>query len=330
METVSVPISSIQLPPEEVSLRPAPSEKDSDYDRFLDLKNDIAHRGLMQLFSVRKDGDVCYVIDGFRRLTALKQLEAEGKLHPTLVDTDGSTGVVTVQVREDSEWDALASQISANYNRKKTMSTQDIKSLQRILYHTNCTLSQLATKVGMSEQYVTQLLKLQSLPTEVQEGIDSKEIPLVNAIQLSRLPADVQDDFIDSAKEMTGEEFTVAVSTRLNEIKKENKTGARPKEFTAQMKLLKKADLEILYIQAGSDFEDNPSDENRGALEMIKKVFQMDDGSVEAARVKWEADEEARKLKEEDRKANREKKKIEDLAKYAEENGLKLVPVNDE
>jgi len=319
MDTKALKIAEIQFPPEEVSLRPAPSATDKDYATFLELKSDIAKHGLQNLFSVREKDGQFFIIDGFRRLAALKALDSEGALHPSLVH-DG-VGVVTVQVRKDSEWDALAAQLAANYHRKKTLSSLEIKAMQKLMQAQNLTLDKLAEKVGMGAGYVASLLKLQYLPAVAKEAVDQGGMSLANAIQLNKLPDDVIENYIEDAMSKSVEEFTTQVSAILNEVKK-NRVTNKPVGFIAVPKLRDKKELEVAYERAQIEFDADKSDVNRGKLEILRWVFSMDEQTVAAKKAEWEQKEKQKEENKAKRDKEREDKKIADakalLAKHGQ------------
>jgi len=322
MNTKAVAISAIQFPPEEVSLRPPPSAKDKDFATFLELKADIANRGLQNLFSVREKDGQFYIIDGFRRLSALKQLDEENKLHPTLVHE--GIGMVTVQVRDDNEWDALAAQLSANYHRKKTLSSLEIKAMQKIMQAQNLTLAQLSSKIGMGEAYVANLLKLQYLPAVAQAAIDSNELSLANAMLLNKLPDDMVDTYLEDALSKTVEEFTTQISAVLNEVKK-NRSISKATGFVAVPKLREKKELEVALERAQQEYDMDKSDYNRGKVETLAYVFQMDEPTIAAKKAEWELKEKEKADKAEARKGERVEKKLADSQKFLEEHGKKVV-----
>lgn len=315
-------IDSIQFPAENVSLRKPPQPDDKDYGDFLNLKSDIANRGILNTFSVRAEGDIFFVVDGSRRATAVKQLHEEGNWPAE------EEGMVAVTVTDMDEWEGLASMISGNYNAKKTVSASEIKAINRISQMKNMTMAELAEMCGLSLAYLTQLLKIKYLPENAQAALDAGEMSVTNAIQLTKLPENVMgDEWVAKACAETGEVFTTAVSEAINEIKKQRALDRSGKEptFEPKAKMMKKEEIIVLYERSKSAFEDDASDYNRGVKEAFETIFQLDEKSVAAAKAEWEqkqADAEAGKAT---RKAERETKKMNDAMKFLESQGKKVV-----
>ena len=319
MVTKNIPVSAIIFPSDDIALRPRPKESDKDYQTFIDLKESLREKGLINIFSVRQDGENYCVIDGNRRASAVVELFNEG-------DPQFTSGIV-VQIREEEEYEALASQIAANHNMKKTLSSQEIKALKRIMAIKNWSLEETSKHVSMTPTYVANLLKLNYLPESAKSALDEKQLTIANAIQLQKLPEDaIDDEWITKAMTMPGAEFTAAISEELNRLKKERQLGkeAMPREFTATAKLLAKDDLTILLARTQSAYEVDPNDYNRGAYETMQKVFQLDEKTVAAKKAEWEKAEAAREKKSEERKAEREARKLADAQALLEAAGKKV------
>ena len=319
MVTKKIPVSAIVFPAEDVALRACPKETDKDYQSFLDLKESIRTKGLMNIFSVRQDGENYCVIDGNRRATAIIGLFNEG-------DPQFADGIV-VQIREEEEYEALASQIAANHNMKKTLSSQEIKALKRIMAIKNWSLEETAKHVSMTPVYVANLLKLNYLPEIAKLALDDKNLTIANAIQLQKLPDDViDDDWITKAMTMPGDQFTAAVSEELNRLRKERQLGkeAGPRVFEPTAKLLSKEELSVLLERAQNAYETERTDYNRGAYEAMQKVFQLDEKTVAAKKAEWEQKDADRESKKEQRKEEREAKKVADAQALLEAHGKKI------
>lgn len=317
MVTKKIPVSAIVFPAEDIALRPRPKESDKDYQSFLDLKESIREKGLMNIFSVRQDGENYCIIDGNRRASAVVELFKEG-------DTQFIDGIV-VQIRDEEEYEALASQIAANHNMKKTLSSQEIRALKRIMAIKNWSIEETAKHVSMTPSYVTNLLKLNYLPDVAKQALDEKQLTIANAIQLQKLPEDaIDDEWITKAMTLPGDQFTAAISEELNRLKKERQLGAAPKVFEALPKLIAKEELALMYDRTKLAYETDANDYNRGAYEVMQKIFQMDEKTIAAKKAEWEQKEAEREKKKEERKVDREQKKLEDAQKLLEEHGKKV------
>jgi len=321
MRTQQIQIDSIIFPSDDVALRPRPNEEDKDYDKYLELKDSIGETGLINFFSVSETDDGQFtVIDGTRRAHAVIELNNEGC-------EKFADGTVWVQVREEKDWDALALQIAGNYNTKKTMSSQEIKAIKKLIAIQGWDVETAAKKIGRSKSHLTNLLKLNDLSDIAKEALDAKELSIVNAIQLQKLPEDsLTDVWIADAIALPADQFASKVSEELNAIRKARQEGSAGKrEFVAQAKVMSKDDLNVLREQAMSAFEIDPNDYTRGCKETMEKVFSLDEETLSLKREEWEQKEAKRKEEDAKRKENREAKKLSDAQAFLEKAGKKVI-----
>lgn len=313
-----ISVDSLVFPPEEIALRPQPKPEDKDWEDFLVLEKDIEVNGLDNLFTVMPREDGTYmVVDGTRRATAVTRIYQRGA---------GFAEGINVQIKEMSEWDALERMIAGNATAKKTPNTKYIASLVRLAIAKNYTIEQLASKVGMSQQYVSQLLSVDNLPDELKKALDDKKLTLVNAIQMTKLPEDDMPMFIEAALTKSGADFAAEVSKHLTEKAKEKRDMRKGIEpvFEPSPTFMKKNDAALKYEQAVAKFENDPTPFNEGYLHAWKEIFSLDDASVEKQYKQWE---EKKLKKEEDKKkreADRENKKKEEAAEYLKSKGIKV------
>jgi len=316
---VQVPISSLVIPSEEDALRPAPKETDKDYDKFLEMKESIAADGLLNSFSVTQDGEEYITRDGSRRTTALQQLLAEGRLPEKYFPG----GMVTVQLRDGDNYDAMADMIRGNYHAKKTMTTQEIRQINKIALGKGWPLDKVAEYIGLSPQYVRRLFKLLELPIEVQEAIDSGKLSLINAHMLNKLPADLMVENLESAISKPADEFSNIVQQELAEWKKQKQGETTHKdEFSPAVKYAKKDEAMSLYEAAKANNEIEPNDYNRGCVDTLERLLGLDSATVEAARQEYEKKQREREEKKEQRKKEREQKKIDEARTLLMEKGI--------
>lgn len=320
MDIISVHADQITFPPEEKMLRPPPHPDDKDYEEFIQLQKDLEENGIMYPPTVRKDGDKYVVVDGARRVTAIKKSIAEG--HPRFQSE------VPVSVQDIDDEKALARSIAGNYHSKKTMKSQDIKALKRLAITGQMTMSELSLATGISKGRLEELVKITKLPEKVQELVNSGDITLGNAITLEKLPVDaLTDEWIQKALTMKGADFTVAVAEELKELKK-LASGAGSSEsqtFTPTASYMKKEDASVFYEQCKFKAEsDEASDFDRGAYYAMQKVFGLDEETLAAKEAAFNEKQARKKENREARKAEREAKKQREVLEKAASMGFNI------
>lgn len=312
-----ISISSIGFPQGENALRTHSPEDAKEWEKTLALKDEISYRGMLDSFSVRPVGDDKYeIINGSRRLTVLKMLLEEG--HPSVGD-----GYVTVNVVEMDEYDSLAAQLATNYHMNKTLKGKEIRALQKLALQKGWTMEQTAEHVGMSVVYLTKLMKINTLSDAAQNLVDNGAMSLANAIQLSKLPSDLQDEYLQDAVALTVAELTAKIAQELDELKKLTQKGGQEKqEFDPKPIFIGAANVEVLYNNADAAYQLDPSDYNRGALDVLKAAYSVDEKTLAARKAEWDAAQKVREDKKEARKAELKKAAVEKAKKLLEENGV--------
>lgn len=329
MDIKVVPVDKIVFPPEDKMLRPCPKPEDKDYDLALELQKDLEENGIMAPPTVREEGegaDTRYVVvDGARRVTMIKKSVAEG--HPRFAEG------VPVNVTAVQDEEALARSIAGNYHAKKTLRTQEIKALNRLAITGKKTLSELSALTGIAEPRLTAIIKINYLPEDVQEMVNTGDITLGNAIIFQKLPKDDQIDpeWIQAASNMTIAEFSSKVAEYLNDLKKEKSqsTSGESKTFVPTAVYMKKEEAYQLYEQLKYKAQSDEATEwDRGAFNTAERIFGLDEETRQAKEAAFNAEQKRKKEKAEERKKEREAKKTAQLLKAAAESGYNIVDGN--
>lgn len=330
MEIKLIKPEELRFAANEFSARTLPDPKDKDWTAFIELKNDIDSRGLLNIFSVRKTVDGYTVVDGNRRAFAILQLWNEGASATRNRYASG----LPVQIVEASDIDALGDQIAGNHHNLKQRPAALAKAAYKILLASNITISELSKKVGITQVYLEQILKINALPDEVKAMIDSGEITATNAIHLCKLPLELMDgEVIDKAKLTTGNEFLNWVDETNKAYKKAQREGKDPESvdgsivFDPQPKLRLKEELEGMYEVALQRVESEPTDFNKGYAEAMKYAFRMDEPTLTTDRAAFELKLKEKEEKKVQRKAEREAKKKEELFNFVKNDPKLLAEV---
>jgi ParB-like chromosome segregation protein Spo0J len=283
----------------------------ADSKDIRDLAEDIFVRGITDTPKASDNGDGTYnLVNGARRLTAFKLLVSEGRMKDLFP---------IVVVESMTNLQIVADQIAANYHVKKTINSDFIRGIYRICMQGNFPLEEVAKKVGFSIEYLRRLFTTIALPEEATKLMDESKLSIVNAIDLSKiikiLPEDQVDLWIDNACTMTNTELVVAIAAEQAAIRDANKAARVGKlnEFTPTSNFVGKDELYAIYVQTDSQYAEQPSEKLNIELQLLKRLLQLDEASVAAARGVWEKKQadmaEAARL----RKIAREQKKLAEL-----------------
>lgn len=285
-------------------------EVDRDSPDYEQLVASVVQAGITTPISVRLTEEGIYeLIDGRHRLTAAQ---------------DAGLDMIPCIIYEGlSEADHLDIQIIANTHRAETKPAQYANQLKRrFALDPNLTAVQVATNIGRTVHWVTQILRLNRLAEAIQERVDDGTISLSNAVVLAQLPEDEQEEWVERAISQTSEIFVPECTARIKEIKDAARKGRSTEapQFTPMAKLRKVGIIKEELVSG--DQASQSSDPNVFAA-AIKWVLQMDDVTVDADRAKWEerkaSQAEEKKNRELQRAEAKEKKAASDAAKVREE-----------
>lgn len=95
-------------------------------------------------------------------------------------------------VRKLSDEQVLDIQIHENLHREDIHPMDEAFGYRFLKDKLNCDIKELALRVGKSEGYVLNRLKLNLLIKEAQKGIDNLHLPLVFALEIAKYPPDIQ------------------------------------------------------------------------------------------------------------------------------------------
>lgn len=320
MEIIKISPMDISFPFDnnECGLRPEPKETDSDWNVTVDLLDDIRENGMSDLFSVRPLGENKYeVINGSRRTKCCQILCHEG--HPDFQ-------MIPVKVDNINEIESLERQISGNANVVPTSPKQYATALQKIAINMGYDINTLAKKVGKSTSYIMGMLRFNRLPEDIKELVENKKMAVTNAIAMTRLPQDMvlTPELITDACTLDTNNFGLKVKEAVDAYAAEKKAAKGGKEpiFELTEKKLRADQIKANLEAAKNLVEDEDTEFNRGYLFAYQEMFQIDEKSAAKRKAKWEADQEAKKVAREARKADTEAQKKKDVQKYLKDHNI--------
>lgn len=287
-----LPLSSIEV--SESALR-GPQTQTED---FKELTESIRNEGIYQNLIVRPSttAEGMYtLIDGLQRFTVAGLLGIEE---------------VPVLIADADEEKSLLVQMQANLHSVTTKPAEYAKQLVRILrLKPDMTISELATKLSKSTDWINARLGLLKLHPEIQKLVDDGSLCLANARMLSSLDEEEQKNWLSRGINEPSEVFVPAIKEFIKEKKKEAREGGAGKAeevFKAIPRQRTKNDLvtEIEKPTARNSILTKDMTPAQAWTAALQWALRLDPQTIKEAQEKWEADKKARdQRREENRKA---------------------------
>lgn len=132
-----------------------------------DLVDSIRAVGQQSPCKVRMAGDKLKLVFGFRRVEAIRQLNAQG----------GPPRPVVVEIIDCNDEEAFTLNVRENNDRRDLSHMDAALNCRRLIEHYGKTAAEVAAIMRKSPAWVTQHLKLCRLPAELQRAIHEGQIP---------------------------------------------------------------------------------------------------------------------------------------------------------
>lgn len=163
--------------------------RQADKSKLKDLTASIREKGVLVPLLVRPQNGHYEIVAGWRRFRAAKAAGLES---------------VPAVIRELSDVDALEAQVIENLQREDVHPLDEADGYRALLQTNKYDVATLAAKVGKSESYIYQRLKLGELAKPVQKAFLDERITPGHAILLARLPQKQQLEALDEAEDYSG------------------------------------------------------------------------------------------------------------------------------
>ncbi len=202
-----LPDSSIsEIDIKNINLNPFQPRKEFDESSIDELAKSIEIYGLLQPIVVVKNENNYILVSGERRLRAFKKL-GKNKIKAIVADLD------LEELREYA--------LIENIQRENLTPVEIALSLYELIKTHKYTHQELAKKLGKSRTYVTNLLRILTLPDEVIEKINKNEISFGHAKVLVNLD---KEKAIEISKKIQKEKLSVRETEKLvKDLKNKNK-----------------------------------------------------------------------------------------------------------
>lgn len=307
----NLPVASIRENP--VALRPV-NKASPDY---ISVRDSVRMKGVLNAISVIEKNDpetdaVFYeVMDGLHRYTAA---------------VDCGLETIPCQIFKDvDQIGVLENQIMANLVKVDTKPAQFAEAIKRMLaLQPSLTKAEVAERLAQSTAWLDARLSLTKLHPDIQALVDTGEIKVSNAIALAKLPADEQVDFLEDAITKETAEFGSLCQDRVKAIAAAKREGRDPNakpEFvpTAHLRKLSEITDERTGRKVGPSLCVNYKTAVDGFYAALEWVSSLDAASLEAAKAKFDARQQAQADKKAKAALAREEKKAAEAAAKAKE-----------
>src|ERR671935_910892 len=166
--------------PSQFSIRDKFQRNDCDFET---LVNSIREHGLLQPILIRPFEHSFEIVAGHRRFQACRTLRWR---------------FIPAKIRELSDKQAYEIQLTENIQRKSMDPIEEAEAFRRYVIDFGWGgVSELARKLGMSEEYISHRIQLLKLPDDIKQNILSQRLKVSQALELSNIPAETQSEIIN-------------------------------------------------------------------------------------------------------------------------------------
>ncbi len=161
--------------PSQFAIRDKYQKNDPDFDT---LSTSIREHGLLQPILIRPLGTGFEIVAGHRRFQACRSLRWR---------------FISAKIRELSDKQAYEIQLTENIQRKSMDPLEEAEAFRRYVVDFGWGgVSELARKIGKSEEYVSHHMQLLRLPDEIKEKIANNALNVSQAMEIAQIPQEKQ------------------------------------------------------------------------------------------------------------------------------------------
>jgi ParB family chromosome partitioning protein len=215
--------------PSQFAIRDKFQKNDCDFET---LVNSIREHGLLQPILIRPLEHSFEIVAGHRRFQACRTLRWR---------------FIVAKIRELTDKQAYEIQLTENIQRKSMDPIEEAEAFRRYVIDFGWGgVSELARKIGKSEEYVSHHMQLLKLPDEIKDKIVNNCLKVSQAIEIVQIPYDKQ-------KNVTSEIISNGLTVRqirelkmaLKEEEEFEKTDANVKDQSRSSSIAKKSSLTL-------------------------------------------------------------------------------------
>jgi len=222
------------------------SRKIFDEEKIAELAQSIKEHGLIQPIIVRTTGKDRYeIIAGERRWRACRLAGLKK---------------ISVLVKDYGDREAATASLIENIQRENLNALEEAEAYRELIKKYGLTQEEISRRVGKSRPFITNMLRLLTLPEEIKEMIKNEQITAGHARALLMLDSAEEQKKI--AVEIVKKNLSVrATENIIQQIKNRNKRMKKTKVINIDLKLIGdseqklkeiyQADVKIKYLRAG-------------------------------------------------------------------------------
>lgn len=223
--------------PSQFAIRDKFQKNDCDFET---LVNSIKEHGLLQPILIRPLQHTFEIVAGHRRFQAWRTLRWR---------------FISAKIRELSDKHAYEIQLTENIQRKSMDPIEEAEAFRRYVIDFGWGgVSELARKIGKSEEYVSHHMQLLKLSDEIKDKIVSNSLKVSQAIEIVQIPHDKQQNI---ASEVVNNNLTVRqireLKMALREDDKFDNTVISTRDQSRSSAIAKKASLTLKITLARVD-----------------------------------------------------------------------------
>jgi ParB family chromosome partitioning protein len=201
--------------PSQFTIRDKFQKNDSDFEM---LVNSIREHSLLQPILIRPLSNGFEIVAGHRRFQACRTLRWR---------------FIPAKIRELSDKQAYEIQLTENIQRKSMDPVEEAEAFRRYVVDFGWGgVSELARKIGKSEEYVSHHLQLLKLPGDIKVKIANNSLKVSQAIEIAEIPPDRRSKIVS---QVVNENLTVRQIRELKTVLKEEE-DADPDEVIVSLR----------------------------------------------------------------------------------------------
>lgn len=194
----------IMLNIDELRSNPYQPRKNFDEESLNELASSIKEHGVFQPIIAKKSIKGYEIVAGERRVKASKLA--------------GLTTIPAI-IKDFTDEEMMEIALLENLQRENLSALEEAEAYNSLKTKLNLTQEELATKVGKSRSYITNMLGLLNLPNEIKDEITKGEITMGHARVLSKL--ENKEQAIDLAEKVINENLSVRKLEELTSSKED-------------------------------------------------------------------------------------------------------------
>ncbi len=229
---------------------------------FTNLKSSINEHGLLQPIVIRPLEHGFEIVAGHRRFAACKSLRWR---------------FIPCKIRDFSDKQAYEIQLTENIQRKSMDPIEEAEAYQKYVNEFGWGgVSDLAKKIGKSEEYVSHRMQLLKLPANMREKIAQNDLSVSQALELTNVDASLKNEFVD---EIVNNKLTVKQirTMKKNFTPSPDPYTPRKNNDSKSINLIKKSNLALKVTLSRLDdlIEDAHGINNKQKVELIEFLMSL-------------------------------------------------------